>query len=213
MSKFNTLYPSAVAVVKQSEIQDDTYDALNEILANGYNFELGEEAVTLQKGFETFESEVLRAGGLVKVDSHVIRRFASLGVTSGSWQHELQALLEGIAPGDIVANQSAKFDGATADATALNGITAPGTVFNEEFTILVKCPLRNTAAGDLYIYIPKAVVKQDAAQQSIRVGAQQKPVVTFEALALQTDEVAKHAAMYSGVSENAVAYIFSGAKD
>jgi hypothetical protein len=212
MGKHTLLYPSNVAIVKQSKIQDDTYDALNEIIASGYNFELGEEALTLNKGFESFESEVLRAGGMVKVDSHVVRRFATLGITNGSWAHELHALLEGISPTDVAADQTASF-AASDDATAVKGIAAPATVYNEEFSILAKCPLRKAADGDLYIYIPKAVVKQDAADQTIRLGAQQKPVVTFEALALQTDEVAKHAALYDGVTANGVAYIFSGKTD
>lgn len=211
------LYPDAVAVVDQSEIQDETFANITEILTNGFkDFELGEEAISLTKGFESFESEVLRKGGLVKVDSHVVRRMAQLSITNGSWQHALHAFMEGLHPDDVAADLTAKFDAtaiAAADGTAITAAVTPESVYNTELSILVRCPLRNAADGSLYIYIPKCVFKQDANEQTIRLGAQQKPVVTFECLALQTAEVAAHAKIFSGVTDSGVAYVFSGKVD
>lgn len=210
------LFPDAIAIVDQAEIQDETFANISELLTNGFiDFDLGEEAVSLTKGFESFESEVLRPGGMVKVDSHVVRRMAQLALTFGSWQHKINALNEGIHPDDVVANAKAKFavdEETAADGTAITTAVVPESVYNQEFSILVRCPLRRST-GSLYIFIPKCVVKQDATEQTIRLGAQQKPVVSFEALALQTSELAAHQAIFDKVSASGLAYIFSGEAD
>mgnify|MGYP006274132911 CR=1 FL=1 len=212
MSKRHVLYPDQIGVVPEASIQDDTVSTISGIFTNFKDFQLGREAITLNKGFEHFEPEIFTPGGFAKVDSYITLRTAQVGITLGAWYHEMNALLQGMDPAGVKTDYSGAIDTA-ADATALTGAVKGEAVTQELMTVMVRIPLPRTSGDHLYIYLPKAFVQTDAADVNLTVDNQQKPVVTFEGLALESGQETKHQVLFSGVDNSNVIYMFSGQKD
>lgn len=209
--KKSIIYIDALSVVDQAEVQNDTFFSIDTILQNGFiDFKFGTEAVSLTKGFESFFSELFTPGGNMKYQGVVAARMAQLAVTMGLFTSAANALMLGVHPDDVSITLSVNKSGTLGlpDVTDAEAAVAPGTVVLQEFTLLARAPLPQITGKDLYIYFPKCSVVGNNQQFNLRLNEQVKPAITFEGLALDDTELAKHQDIFSGVSQGDVAYIF-----
>jgi len=212
MSKHHVLYPDKIGLVDQAEVQDDTFHNVDNLLTNGFNdFQLGTEAISVTKGHESFEPEIFTPNGHLKIDSLITARMCSIQLTLGAWYHAVQAIREGMHPDDVATDYQVNLSGAagTPDVSDAEAAVAPETLINQQFTLLVRFPIRNPSDKHLYLYVPKCAVVGDQPESTMQLDSQQTPAVNLEALALLDTELAKHQGIFSGVNASNVAYFFT----
>lgn len=210
--KHHTLYPNAIAIVDEAEVQTGTFFNLGTILDNGFSdFQLGTEAITVTKGRESFEPEIFTPGGNLKIDSFTTARTCTVQATMGAWYHAIHAIMEGMHPDDVKSDYSVNKDGAqdTPDVTDAQAAVTPETILSTHLTMLVRFPIRVTGK-DLYLFLPRCVVPGDQPESQMNLGTQQKPAINFEGISFaDEDDLDAHKGIFSGVNGSNVAYFFT----
>lgn len=210
--KHHTLYPNAIAIVDEAEVQGGTFYSIDTILENGFtDFQLGTEAITVTKGRESFEPEIFTPGGNLKIDSITTARTCTAQLTMAAWYHAVHAIMEGLHPDDVKntwqVNKSGTVD--TPDVTDAEAAVSPETILNAHLTMLVRFPIRVTGK-DLYLYLPKCVVPGNQPESQMNLGTQQKPAINFEGISFADEaKLTAHQGIFDGVNASNVAYLFT----
>lgn len=221
------LYPDRVAIAKLSDITtfaqttgtvtSPTIHSITSFFAQAYTaLKLGTEGVVLNRNRTAIKIQEITAGGLRNVDVFEQGQEVQIVMTANAFTMAVESLRAGKNTDDVKDDATLVLAGAgytyddgdyiapAADVTDAIGVAKGDTIEREALSILISCPVRG---GTLYILAPKVKVLPDNESSQIVVD-QIKPAVTFEALALDDDEVAPFVSLYSEVTRNGLVYKF-----